>query len=387
MSKKTILILFFCLLFFYLNMFSLITYAEISSEPKVKAQGSILMDKKTGRILWEHNSQQPMAMASTTKIMTAIIALENGKIDEEVTVSKNAVLAPPVKMYLKKDEKISLENLLYALMLQSSNDAAVAIAEHIGEDVEGFCRLMNQKAKTLGCKDTIFETPNGLDKGNHHSTAEDMAIIARYALDNEKFLKIINTKSISFKTNFKTYDIINKNRLLNEYNGAEGIKTGFTGKAGHCFVGAAKRDDLELISVVLASGWGSSGKNQKWIDTKNILDYGFKNYKYENVLNKNAIVGRTRVLKARKESIELCLAEDLILPLKESEKNNLKINYSFPKEINAPIKKGQAVGKAEVFISDKEKYEIAIVSMDNAELHSFQNSIGKIIFAWFKIAL
>lgn len=385
MSKKTKLLTFFCILFLHINSFNI--YAQNISLPKVKAQGAILMDKKSGRILYEHNSNQPLAMASTTKIMTAIIALENGRLTDTVTVSKTATTAPPVKMYLKKDEKISLENLLYALMLQSSNDAAVAIAEHISGNVDAFCKLMTEKAKSLGCKDTVFETPNGLDKGNHHSTAEDMAIIARYALDNEDFLRIINTKNVSFKTNFKTYDIINKNRLLSEYNGAEGIKTGFTGKAGHCFVGAAKRGDLELISVVLASGWGSSGKNQKWVDTKNILNYGFNNYKYENIIDKNNFKAEINVLNSRKKSVPLSLTEDLTLPINNAEKNNIKISYNYPKEMTAPITKGQQVGAAVVYISDKEKYEIPIVSLEEAEEITFKASIKDIIYQWFKIAI
>ncbi|MCL2415667.1 MAG: D-alanyl-D-alanine carboxypeptidase, partial [Defluviitaleaceae bacterium] len=242
-------------------------FAEESKEPDVCAQGAILMDFETGRVLWEKNAHEPMAMASTTKIMTAILAIELGNLKDEVVVSRRAEIAPRVKMYLRKGEIIALGDLLHALMLQSSNDAAVAIAEHIGGDVENFCIMMTAKAKEIGAENTVFETPNGLDGENHHSTAYDMALIARYALQNPKFNELINTPQTEVKSSRATYNIINKNRLLREFDGANGVKTGYTGKAGHCFVGSALRDEMQLISVAFACGWGQRGKEQKWIDT------------------------------------------------------------------------------------------------------------------------
>ena len=163
----------------------------------IVSQSAVVMDCKTGRVLWQKNMDKEMPMASTTKIMTAVIALESGKTEEIVVAGKNAATAPKVKMGLSVGEKHRLYDLLYPLMLQSSNDAAVAIAEHIGGNIEGFAVLMNEKAKKLGANNTEFVTPNGLDKGNHHSTAYDMALISRYALENEDFLKIINTKNIT----------------------------------------------------------------------------------------------------------------------------------------------------------------------------------------------
>ena len=269
MFKK--LIILFCLLF------TVNAYGGVNT-PQVNALSAVLIDGDTGRILWGKDENEPMAMASTTKIMTAIVTLENADISQKITVSKNATLAPPDKMHLVSGEELTIEQLLYALLMQSSNDAAVAIAESVGGSVENFCAMMNNKAKELGCKDTEFVTPNGLDKGNHHSTAYDMALIGAYAIKNREFMRISNTKNISFSSSKKSYSIVNKNQLLNTYNGAIGIKTGFTGKAGHCFVGAAKRDDVTLVSVVLASGWGTAGKAKKWQDTVKILNYGFDNY-------------------------------------------------------------------------------------------------------------
>jgi D-alanyl-D-alanine carboxypeptidase (penicillin-binding protein 5/6) len=182
-------------------------------------------------------------------------------------------------MDLTTGEEISLEGLLYALMMQSSNDAAVAIAEHVMGSVEDFCYAMTLKARELGALDTSFITPSGLDAENHYSTAHDLAVIARYALRNEKFTEIINTINYTVKSSKRTYDIQNKNRFLYEYEGALGIKTGFTGGAGNCFVGAAEQDGMRFITVVLGSGWGEAGKRRRWADTRKMMDYAFANYK------------------------------------------------------------------------------------------------------------
>ena len=258
--------LFFCFIL-------LINIVVLAEEPKVNAISAVVVDGDTGRILWGKNENKPMAMASTTKIMTALVALENSDVTKETTVSKNATLASPVKMHLSVGEKMTIEQLLYAMMLQSYNDSAVAVAEAVGGSVEKFCAMMNEKAKEIGCNDTVFETPNGLDKGNHHSTAEDMSKIGVYALKNQKLMEIMNTRNYTFKSSKTTYSFVNKDRLLSEYEGAIGMKTGFTGKAGHCFVGAANRENITLVSVVLASGWGTAGKSRKWIDTKALLNY------------------------------------------------------------------------------------------------------------------
>lgn len=358
-------------------------FAETAKEPEVNAISAVLMDYDTGNVLWQKNCDNPMAMASTTKIMTAIIALENGNVDDIVTVTKNACKAPPVKMYLQQGEEIKLGDLLYALMLQSSNDAAVAIAEHIGGSVDNFCAMMNNKAKELGCKDTVFETPNGLDKGNHHSTAREMALITRYALKNEEFVRIINTKSASFTTNKKSYSFGNKDRLLTEYEGALGVKTGFTGRAGHCFVGAAKRGDTELISVVLASGWGSTGKSRKWTDTKNILDYGFNNFQKKTVLSKGDILGKVCVDRAVKSSADLCSADNF--QMLQSKDNNIKteIKITKPDIIAAPIQKGQKIGTADIYADGNKIGSVTLTAAEDIEEFCFDSNFKGIFKQWF----
>ena len=351
----------------------------------VAALGAILMDGKTGRVLWGKNAYTPLPMASTTKIMTAIITLENGRLDDIVKVSKRAAAAPEVKMFLHAGEEIKLEYLLYALMLQSSNDAAVAIAEHIGGSVEAFCKQMTEKAAALGAKDTLFETPSGLDTANHHSTAYDMALIARYAMENEKFVEIINTQNISATSSRRTYSIINKNRLLHEFPGANGIKTGFTGKAGQCFVGAAKRGDMQLISVVLASGWGSAGKEQKWKDTKALLNHGFNHYGYEHIVIKDVKAGEFMVDRSKTTRMGVHFGDSYMVPLNKAERESIYIEIDMPKMIRAPITKGQTIGMAKVFISGKLFEEVAILADADAPRHDLKTSLEKIANQWLQL--
>lgn len=199
------------------------------NENEINALSAILYDKVTGRVLWGKNAYEERAMASTTKIMTCIVALEQANLDDIITVSNLAVRAPEVKLHIKENEEYILEDLLYALMLVSSNDVAVAIAEGISGSVETYCDLMTAKAKEIGAMNTSYKTPNGLDAEGHYSTAYDLAIITKYALENEKFYDIINTSSYSFNelTKGKGFTVNNKNSFLNMYEGANGVKTGF----------------------------------------------------------------------------------------------------------------------------------------------------------------
>lgn len=373
MLKKWIFI--FCMLF-------TVNCCGGEKEPNVNALSAVLIDADTGRVLWGKNENKPMAVASTTKIMTAIITLENADIKEKVTVSKNATLAPPVKMNLQAGEELTLEQLLYALLMQSSNDAAVAIAEKVGGSVENFCAMMNKKAKDLGCIDTEFVTPNGLDKGNHHSTAYDMAVIGAYAIRNEEFIRISNTRNISFSSNKKSYSIVNKNLLLDSYEGAIGIKTGFTGKAGQCFAGAAKRGDVTLVSVVLASGWGTAGKAKKWSDTKEILNYGFDNYKKYSIIGDKVDIC---VDKAKVSKTVLKYENSIELLMKESEKNSISFKNNVPEMIEAPVRKGEKIGIGEIYLGDLKVGQINLIATESIEKHSLGNSFDKIIKEWIKL--
>jgi len=360
------------------------TITVIAETPTVNATASILMDAETGRVLWGKNHHQPMAMASTTKIMTAILALESGRMNETVTVSKKAAAAPKVKMNLSPGEEIRLGDLMLALMLESSNDAAVAVAEHLGNTVEEFCAAMTQKARELGAENTIFETPSGLDAGNHHSTAYDLAIITRYALTVPGFIELTNTAHASFASNKRSYSMNNRNRLLSEYPGANGVKTGFTNKAGHCFVGAAKRDGMQLISVVLASGWGDKGRAQKWIDTKEVLTYGFDNYVYETIIIADTMAGEMPVTRSRTQSVDYIFSEGVKMPLNPEEKAAVTVELFIPESIQAPFEAGQSMGSAKVYIGEDLYCEVNLTSTEGAARHDFKTSLEKILNAYFR---
>lgn len=369
--------LFFCFIL-------LINIVVLAEEPKVNAISAVVVDGDTGRILWGKNENKPMAMASTTKIMTALVALENSDITKETTVSKNATLASPVKMHLSVGEKMTIEQLLYAMMLQSYNDSAVAVAEAVCGSVEKFCTMMNEKAKEIGCSDTVFETPNGLDKGNHHSTAEDMSKIGVYALKNQKLMEIMNTRNYTFKSSKTTYSFVNKDRLLSEYEGAIGMKTGFTGKAGHCFVGAANRGNITLVSVVLASGWGTAGKSRKWIDTKALLNYGFNNYKKYSIIDGSEKMN-VPIDKAEKEIVELKYDDSVDLLLSENEKANLKIENELPQNVTAPINYGDSVGVGKIYTGNTLLKTVKIISAENIEKIGVEYNIKKLINQWLKL--
>ena len=368
-------------LIIFILLFTSNTFASYKT-PDVNALSAVLTDPDTGRVLWGKKENTPMAMASTTKIMTAIIALENSPLDKVITVSKNAASAPPVKMHLQTGEKITLKSLLYALLLESANDSAVAIAEGVAGSVENFCAMMNKKALEIGCSNTLFVTPNGLDKGDHHSTARDMSLIGAYAIKNPEFINISNTRSITITSDKKTYALTNKNRLLSSYEGALGIKTGFTGKAGHCFVGAASRDGVTLISVVLASGWGTKGKENKWSDTQKILDYGFDNYKKYSIIGEKTDIC---VDKAKVSNTTLKYEKSVDILLNESEYKRLKFENDLPKLIEAPVRKGEIIGKGSIYLDSIKLAEINIIATETIERHSLGTSFDKIIKEWMKL--
>lgn len=361
---------------------------EAPAAPAIDAKGAIVMEFDTGRVLYEKDADVPLANASTTKIMTAIVALENSTLDEIVTASKKAATTPPVKMYLQEGEQQRMEDLLYALMLESANDAAVAIAEHVGGSVEGFADMMNQKAIKLGADNTVFVTPNGLDEGDHHTTARDLAKIARYAMANKDFQRIISTPAIttpSDGSNHRAHSFVNKDRLLREYEGAMGIKTGYTGKAGHCFVGAAKRNGMLIVSVALGSGWGAKGKEQKWVDTKRLLNYGFENYEYIHLAQEGTAIKTFEVLHSKGKNVNVRLAEDLSMPLTKAEKEQVEMKYYLPEALDAPIVKGEKIGTMEAYAEGRLLAQMDIIADKDIERHDFQISTRKILDALFEM--
>ncbi len=259
--------LFLCLLLL-LPLFCFRARADV---PKgISARSCILIEASTGRILYEKDAHSKMPMASTTKIMTGLLAIESGKLDDIISVSKGAVSVEGSSVYLTENEKISIKELVYALMLESANDAAAALAISLCGSVESFAGKMNQKAAELGLSDTSFANPHGLDNENHYTTAYDLARLSAYALENEQFREIVSThkKVLSDENGSKKRYLTNHNRLLRSYDGIIGVKTGFTKKSGRCLVSAAERDGVRLVCVTLNAP-------DDWNDHKMLLDYGF----------------------------------------------------------------------------------------------------------------
>lgn len=312
---------FFCALFLTVQLTARAEEGENPEEQlSLYATAAVLMDADTGRVLYGKNADTPMAMASTTKIMTCIVVLENTSPDETLSVSSYAASMPKVKLYIKKGEQYTVGDLLYSLMLESHNDSAVALAEHVGRRflepelaekpveeytaeesrraVAAFARLMNEKAVELGCKDTWFITPNGLDatqeftlkdgtmiQKEHCTTAAELARIMAYCIgespQKEKFLEITRTSDYSFTANGRSFSCVNHNAFLNMMEGALSGKTGFTNKAGYCYVGSLKRDGRTFVVALLACGWPNN-KGYKWSDTRELMQYGIDNYFYRS---------------------------------------------------------------------------------------------------------
>ena len=267
-------------------------------DQELYALSAVLMDGESGRILYDKNGEEMRPMASTTKIMTCIVALENSEPDEIVEVSAYAQSMPDVQLNMQEGEQYRLKDLFYSLMLESHNDTAVAIAEHVGGSVEGFAALMNEKAEEIGCENTHYITPNGLDasdeKGKHATTAQDLARVMAYCIGEspkkEEFLEVTRTVSYTFSTldGSRTFTCNNHNTFLNMMEGALSGKTGFTSEAGYCYVGALRKDGKTLIVALLGCGWPNN-RSYKWSDTKKLMEYGLANYEYRSFLEEKEV--------------------------------------------------------------------------------------------------
>lgn len=322
----------------------------------VSAETAILMDVESGRVLYEKASHKKMRIASITKIMTAILAIESGELDETVKVSDKAVRTEGSSVYLKPGEKIKLEHLVYGLMLRSGNDTAVAIAEHVGGSVEGFVFLMNQKAQEIGMRDTVFSNPHGLDDHeNHFSTAYDMAILTKYAMENETYRKISGTKVHRAPNPDEKWDRSwkNKNKLLTQlYEYSTGGKTGFTKRAKRTLVSTAQKDGHDLIAVTL------NGPND-WNDHISMFEWGFAQYDLENVVNK----GIVHSVKDDFYKGKVVVRRDFLYPVTVEEKNKIEVEVKLIKP-NSDWKKAKDVpapcGKMIIKLDDKTIGEIPV---------------------------
>lgn len=354
----------------------LVPYISLGNTlPQISGKNAIAIETSSGRILYEKNAFDDANIASTTKIMTAIVAIENNLLTDTVVISKKAAHTGGSSVSLKENDQIVLSELLYGLMLNSGNDAAVAIAEHTSGSIEEFAKLMNKKAKEIGALSTNFITPHGLDTEGHHSTAYDMAIIARYALNNPTISKLVSTQyhTMNF-LNGKTKQLKNTNPLLSFYDGISGMKTGYTGLAGKCLVASAKRENLEIIVVTL----GEPSSKLRINDTVKILDYCFNNYKMCDLRELYKINFHINIKKSSKNSIIPIYKNSLILPLLDDEKENLNIQKHIYEDLIAPIEINQPIGKIQFKIGNNNLGEIELCapySVYRASLSDYYKTI------------
>ncbi len=351
----------------------------------LNAKYALLMDASNRRVLYEKSGYEQVPMASTTKIMTLIVALENGNLSDVVTISDYAASMPDVQLNMKSGEQYILSDLLYSLMLESHNDTAVAIAEHIGGSVEGFAALMNEKARELGAYHTNFVTSNGLDAEGHYTTAYDLALISSYAIENDTFLKIVQTSSHTFheQTTGRCFTVNNKDKFLTSYEGAIGIKTGFTNNAGYCFVGAATRENKTFIGVVLACGWPPN-KNYKWKDITQMMNYGMENYSVKEIVTTGTSFQQIPITDSIEGgTITPYVDESVSLLLREDEKVDFDIKL--PTVLVAPIKKNETIGEITVYINDEIYKVLPLYSLESKSKITYEYVLRKIFYQYFLV--
>lgn len=350
--KKKFLSLFIIFIVFFSNV-------AFANEPNIASSAAILVESSTGKILYEKNAYEKMYPASTTKIMTAILALENCDLDEKAKVSYNAVYSLPsgyVNANLINGEEIAIKDLMYALLVKSANDAAIVLAEHIGGSVENFSEMMNKKAKELGCQNTNFINPNGIHNNNHYSTAYDLYLIASYCMKNETFRKYVSTTNYTLPATNKyeatdrvcitTNDMLRpKSKYYNK--NVIGIKTGYTTESQNCLIAAAEKNGIQLISVVLHGETNPDGSSQRYIDTTNLFNYGFDDFKFTDIITKGKVIKNIEIPNASKDTKQLDLiAEDTLNGyLKNNiDTNNLSYEIDLNESIEAPIQENSVLG-------------------------------------------
>ncbi len=369
-------------------LFGITSHAKEEEPEQLYAQSAVLMDADSGRVLFEKNGYEQKAMASTTKIMTCILALEKGDLDQIVTVSENAARQPRVHLGMQKGDRFYLRDLLYSLMLESHNDSAVAIAEYIGGTVEKFAQMMNEKAVEIGCTNTYFITPNGLDasdkNGKHSTTAEELAKIMRYCIglspQKELFLEITQTQNHTFTgvDRKQQFSCNNHNAFLSMMEGALSGKTGFTGDAGYCYVGALRQGERTFIVSLLGCGWPNN-KGYKWKDTQTLMKYGLRNYEYQNVFQKqifskisveNGIPKSGNIFDEAETEVKM---ESNVkeLPFLLNDEERVRIKTDIKTKLKAPVPVGKVIGKITYYVKDFKIEEYPLVVTKSVEEKTF----------------
>ena len=346
--------------------------SNIITEPSINSRAAIVYDRNSGLVLFGKNETKKRKMASTTKIMTAIIVIENSNLDDIVTVSSKAAGTGGSRLGLHTNDKITVKNLLYGLMLCSGNDAAVALAEHVGKDITGFANLMNSKAKELNLSNTHFVTPHGLDNDDHYTTAYELAVLTNYALKNELFCKIVGTKTTTISINNYSKTLSNTNELLGNLNGVYGVKTGFTNGANRCLVTSVKRNDMDIICIVL----GADTKKDRTKDSIKLIEFAFNNFELINIKEKiqeefynwkTCNISNFIIEKGISNNIDIYL--DNIpydfLPINSNQINNYSIYIYCNKNLSAPVLKDSVIGFLTVSLDNQTIFKIDIKASNN----------------------
>lgn len=317
-----------------------------------------VMEVNSNRVLHSTNQNEKMFMASTTKILTAITVIENCNVDEEVIVSDESVGIEGSSIYLEVGEILSVKDLLFGLMLRSGNDCAETLALHVGKSIQGFADMMNKKAKEIGAKNSNFVNPHGLHDDEHYTTAYDLALISSYAIKNPVFKEIVSTKSviIPFTTRNTVRKLINKNKMLNEFEGATGIKTGYTKKAGRCLVSSGERKGMEIVSVVLNCA-------PMFERSKDLLNDAFSDYSPVKIAESDEIVDFIPTHTG--EDCPIIIKKDVVIPLKKTEIDTINIVLDLPKNISTSIEKDKIIGKMKIYSSNNLIYEQNLYTMIN----------------------
>lgn len=357
---------------------------QTKDEPTLNSRIAVAYDRKSGEVIWGKDEHKRTAMASTTKIMTAIVTLENCDLTQTVTISKKSAGTGGSRLGLKADDKITMNDLLYGLMLKSGNDAAVAIAETVGGSVEGFAELMNEKAKELKLENTHYVTPHGLDDPEHYTTAVELAKLADYALQNETFAKIVNTKNYTVTINGYPKSISNTNELLGYLEGVNGVKTGFTNNAGRCLVTSVNRNGFEIITVILQA----DTKKFRTADSIKLIEYIYKNYEPVNI--KEIVdeqfkrwcsinTSRIQINKCKNNNLELYIdnLDNDVIPIKKIDKDKIQIEVNNLFYFEAPLQQNTIIGTIKVNLDGK--------TVDVIEIKNKNTIQKKDILDYFKI--
>lgn len=369
--------------FLYVIICSIQIYAVSAEEINLNAKAAVIMDSESGKILYEKSKDQKMPNASTTKILTCLYILKHCDLDQMAEVSKNAAMQPKVRLGVREGEKYKVKDLLYGLMLESYNDCAVVLAEHAEGSVEKFEKRMNQMAKNLGTLNTHFVTPNGLDgidkKGRHETTAQDLAKIMARCIKNQQFLEITQTKQYTFTDGSRKRRFIcnNHNALLSSMQGVISGKTGYTSKAGYCYVGAVKQKNMTMTFSVLASGWPPH-KTYKWKDVRKLVQYATDHYERREIIADTSKIKEISIKNGLKEKV-LLKTGNLKAAFLVKKTDKIKIESILPSFIDAPVKEGQKVGEIKYLINGKSQKSVPIYAKQSVKRKDYWYYFEKII--------